>query len=85
MQAWISIEKELPFPREEVTIRTHRSVRPGYFRIGDRWYALVDLERWTMKTSPFWPEDRSWYLTTDEVEAWMPEMVEDAASAAVNR
>jgi hypothetical protein len=45
-------------------------VRAGYYHIGDRWYALADLDRWRMNTSPSWNTDRSWYLKTDDIEAW---------------
>jgi hypothetical protein len=62
----------LPDPGEPVSIRAKGAVRPAYFRIHDRWYAFVDLERWQMNTSPYWPVDQVWYLTTDQIEAWRP-------------
>ncbi len=56
-----------------VSVRVRGRVRAGYYRIEDRWYALVDLDRWRMNTSPYWSEDRAWYLKTEQVEAWLCE------------
>lgn len=69
---WVVVSEELPDERERVTIRVQTRVRPNYYRIADRWYSLDDLDRWRMNTSPYWPEDRSWYLETGEIEAWRP-------------
>lgn len=65
------VDEALPHPLQIVSIRTRGTTRDGYYRIGDRWYALIDLERWTMNTSPYWEQDRSWYLTTRDVESWL--------------
>ena len=66
------MEDELPEERQIVSIRLRGSVRPDYYRIEDRWYSLGDLHRWRMNTSPYWPEDRAWYLETEEIDAWRP-------------
>ena len=73
MPEWITPDSALPDPGESVSIRTKGSVRPAYFRIRDRWYAFIDIDRWQMNTSPYWPADRVWYLTTDQIEAWKSE------------
>ena len=73
MQSWMSPAQSMPDEKEEVTVRIRGQARPRYYRIGDRWYAVVDLERWRMNTSPYWPVDRSWYLKTDQVEGWRQE------------
>jgi hypothetical protein len=69
---WISPFDELPYRAEIVFVRVHGRVRPAYYRIHDRWYAMIDIDRWQMNTSPYWDEDRAWYLRTDEIEAWRP-------------
>lgn len=72
MPTWIQTENALPDEMEEVWIRVRGDVRPHYYRIDDRWYARVDLDRWRMNTSPYWQKDRSWYLETEDVTAWRP-------------
>lgn len=81
MRQWVDIREALPDEQAEVAIRVRGRVRPGYYRIADRWYALVDLDRWRMNTSPYWPEDRTWYLETDQLEAWLREEEESRAEA----
>lgn len=76
MHNWIPVERELPYERDVVSIQTAVGIRRGYYRIENRWYALVDLERWQMNTSPYWERDRTWYLTTSAIRAWMPEQPE---------
>jgi hypothetical protein len=73
VDAWISPYDSLPYRAEPVTVRVRGEVRHGYYRIEDRWYAFIDLDRWRMNTSPYWPKDQSWYLVTDQIEAWRPE------------
>ncbi|WP_456426770.1 hypothetical protein [Rhodocaloribacter sp.] len=73
MARWIDIREEMPEELAVVSVRVRGRVRPGYYRIEDRWYALVDLDRWRMKTSPYWAEDRAWYLVTEQIEAWLCE------------
>lgn len=70
MDTWIEPARGLPDEREVVWIRVRGGLRPNYYRIGERWYALVDLHRWKMNTSPYWRFDRSWYLKTEDVDAW---------------
>ncbi|HEX7071521.1 MAG TPA: hypothetical protein VF190_11975 [Rhodothermales bacterium] len=70
MDAWIAPERGLPDEKEEVTVRVRGEARTGYYRIGERWYAATDLHRWRMNTSPYWKKDRSWYLKTEQIEAW---------------
>lgn len=53
-----------------VSVRVNGKVRPNYYCIHGRWYCLDDLDRWRMNTSRYWPEDRSWYLDTSQIEAW---------------
>ena len=72
MSTWIRTEDALPEEGEEVWVRVRGNVRPRYYRIDGRWYALIDLDRWQMNTSPYWNADRSWFLKIDEVEAWRP-------------
>ena len=72
MSSWIDTEQRLPDEKQEVWVRVRGDVRPRYYRIGERWYALVDLERWRMNTSPYWKHDRAWYVQTDDVQAWRP-------------
>jgi hypothetical protein len=69
---WKLPENELPYREELVSVRVNGKVRPAYYRIYDRWYAMIDLDRWQMNTSPYWSEDRSWYLETEQIEAWRP-------------
>ncbi len=73
MARWIDIREELPEELAVVSVRVRGRVRPGYYRVRDRWYALVDLDRWRMKTSPYWREDRAWYLVSEQIEAWAGE------------
>lgn len=73
MADWIDPESALPDEREPVSIRVRGERRSGWYRVADRWYALDDLDRWIMNTSRYWAKDRSWYLKTDEVQAWQPE------------
>lgn len=72
MSPWIEPARKLPDEKEEVWIRVRGDQRPSYYRIGDRWYSIRDLNRWRMNTSPYWRSDRSWYLKTEDVEAWRP-------------
>ncbi|MFW5972408.1 MAG: hypothetical protein ACOCTG_00335 [Bacteroidota bacterium] len=81
MADWKSTDQELPYPKDEVSVRVNGSVRRAYYRMYDRWYALIDLDRWKMRTSPYWEEDRSWYLRTDDIEAWRPESGEQATGS----
>lgn len=67
---WISPMDELPYRAELVAIRVRGKVRRACYRIEDRWYAMIDLDRWQMNTSPYWPDDQSWYLRTEQIEAW---------------
>ena len=73
VDGWVFTQDDLPWEQDVVTVRVNGRNRSGYYRIDDRWYALVDLDRWQMNTSPYWEEDRAWYLTTEEVDAWKPE------------
>lgn len=70
MVSWTEPSAQLPDDKEEVWVRVRGDVRPGYYRIGDRWYAREDLNRWRMNTSRFWRKDRAWYVKTEDVEAW---------------
>ncbi len=70
--SWIPVQQALPDEQELVVVRVRGQVRPDYYRIGDRWYALDDLHRWRMNTSPYWAQDGSWYLRTEQIEAWRP-------------
>jgi hypothetical protein len=70
MGRWVDIRDGMPEEKEEVAIRVRGHIRPACYRIGERWYALLDLDRWRMNTSPYWPEDRSWYLESGQIEAW---------------
>lgn len=63
----------LPEDGKLVTVRVRGKLRPGYYHIRGRWYALIDLDRWQMNTSPYWAEDRSWYLKTEQIEGWVAE------------
>ena len=67
MSGWIDIKDELPEENKLVTIRVRGKERPDYYRLYDRWYSLEDLDRWRMNTSRYWPEDRTWYLKTEQV------------------
>ena len=70
MESWMDPARSLPDEKEEVLVRVRGDVRPAYYRIGNRWYSLADLERWKMNTSPYWEKDRSWYLKTEDVQGW---------------
>lgn len=72
MKEWIDTDNRLPDEKELVTIRVHGAARPACYRIADRWYSMVDLERWQMNTSPYWEVDRSWYLRTEQIRGWRP-------------
>ncbi len=71
MAEWIDVHVRLPDEQEIVTIRVNGALRPRYYHIEDRWYSLDDLDRWQMNTSAYWPADRSWYLKTEQIEAWL--------------
>jgi len=70
---WVKIDAALPDEQELTTVRVHGAERRHYYRIGERWYWMGDLNRWQMNTSPFWSIDRSWYLKTEQIEGWWPE------------
>ncbi len=66
------IEVTLPEEGQLVMIRVGGCLRPRYYQVRGRWYCLDDLDRWRMNTSPYWEEDRSWYLKMEQVEGWVP-------------
>ena len=68
--AWRDPATDSPEEKQLVSIRVRGEVRYRYYRIGDRWYSLDDLDRWKMNTSERWPADLSWYLKTSQIEAW---------------
>ena len=70
MAPWTDPDKMLPDEKEEVSVRVQGQIRHRWYRLQHRWYAVEDLDRWVMRTSPYWSQDRSWYLRTDEIEAW---------------
>jgi uncharacterized protein (DUF2126 family) len=72
MAEWIDVEKQLPDEGELVTIRVNGAMRPDYYRIDGRWYALEDLDRWKMNTSRYWETDHTWYLKTEDIDSWLP-------------
>ncbi len=67
---WIDPKDNLPEEKQLVAIRVRGQVRSACYNIDDRWYALEDLDRWRMNTSPYWEMDRAWYLKTEQIEAW---------------
>ncbi|GIV59152.1 hypothetical protein GQ464_015240 [Rhodocaloribacter litoris] len=73
MEDWIDVGEQVPEEAVTVCIRLRGQVRTGYYRIRDRWYWIGDLDRWQMNTSPYWAEDRAWYLNTEEIEGWRAE------------
>jgi hypothetical protein len=70
MESWIAPDRGLPDEKEEVAVRVRGELRLHYYRIGERWYATVDIERWRMNTSPYWTKDRAWYLKTEQIDGW---------------
>ncbi len=67
---WRKPSENLPDEEVLVTVQVQGEVRENYYRIGGRWYAMVDLGRWRMNTSPYWPTDKTWYVKTENIEAW---------------
>ena len=67
---WKDPRTDEPHPGVLVSVRVKGQVRPNYYRIGDRWYSLDDLDRWRMNTSRYWEADRSWYLETYQIDLW---------------
>ncbi len=71
MTGWTTPQQRLPDEGAPVEVRTaHAGARADYYRIGDYWYALEDLDRWRMNTSRYWPQDQAWRLPTRLVAAW---------------
>jgi hypothetical protein len=67
---WQEPTNELPDEEALVVVQVRGEVRENYYRIEGRWYDLADLDRWRMNTSHNWPKDRTWYVKTENVEAW---------------
>lgn len=80
MDSWVEPEKEMPDEGVLVWVRVHGDLRPRYYRIGGRWYALVDLDHWRMRDSPYWKRDRAWYLKTEDIDVWRAFDETDAAN-----
>ena len=70
MATWIDVQTALPEEKELVTIQVNGTARTDYYYYDGRWYSMVDLDRWKMNTSPYWAEDRAWYLVTEQIEGW---------------
>jgi len=76
MGEWHDIQSQLPEEEELITVCVNGKERPHYYRLYKRFYDLDDLERWRMKTSKHWKEDRTWYLHMEQIERWKYDGVE---------